>query len=95
MFLVLSILLNFDMTYTAGTIWLTLNGENQELISAGCAAVDSIGNKTQLAHRDQIMVMGISHGIFISRCYIQLMIRPGNLRDLLNCIMSQSVGAMI
>ena len=47
----------------ANTIWLTLNGQSQGLISAGCSAVDSIGNKAQLVHCDQIMVMAISHGI--------------------------------
>lgn len=47
----------------ANTIWLTLNGQSQGLISAGCASVDSIGNKAQSAHCDQIMVMAISHGI--------------------------------
>ncbi|BBV63898.1 TPA: Hcp family type VI secretion system effector [Kluyvera ascorbata F0526] len=47
----------------ANTIWLTLNGQSQGLISAGCSAVDSIGNKAQLVHHDQIMVMAISHGM--------------------------------
>lgn len=47
----------------ANTIWLTLNGQSQGLISAGCASVDSIGNKAQSAHCNQIMVMAISHGI--------------------------------
>lgn len=47
----------------ANLIWLTLNGDKQGLISAGCSSVDSIGNKAQPAHVDQIMVMGLTHGI--------------------------------
>jgi type VI secretion system Hcp family effector len=47
----------------ANTIWLTLKGQDQGVISAGCASVDSIGNKSQSAHRDQIMVMAINHGM--------------------------------
>lgn len=47
----------------ANLIYLTLNGEQQGLISAGCSSQDSIGNKAQLAHADQIMVMSLSHGI--------------------------------
>ncbi|HCL5250781.1 TPA: Hcp family type VI secretion system effector [Salmonella enterica] len=47
----------------ANTMWLTLNGQTQGLISAGCASVDSIGNKSQSAHRDQIMVMTVNHGM--------------------------------
>lgn len=47
----------------ANTIWLTLNGQSQGLISAGCSTVDAIGNKAQVAHCDQIMVMDISHGM--------------------------------
>ncbi|WP_312948300.1 Hcp family type VI secretion system effector [Superficieibacter sp.] len=47
----------------ANLIYLTLNGQIQGLISAGCSSLDSIGNKAQLAHFDQIMVMGLSHGL--------------------------------
>ena len=47
----------------ANTMWLTLNGQAQGLISAGCASVNSIGNKSQTAHRDQIMVMTVNHGM--------------------------------
>ena len=47
----------------ANIIWLTLSGQAQGLISAGCTSVDSIGNKAQTAHRDQIMVLQISHGM--------------------------------
>lgn len=47
----------------ANTMWLTLNGQAQGLISAGCASVNSIGNKSQTAHRDQIMVMAVNHGM--------------------------------
>ncbi|HGW5507713.1 TPA: Hcp family type VI secretion system effector [Citrobacter koseri] len=47
----------------ANTMWLALNGQAQGLISAGCASVNSIGNKSQSAHRDQIMVMTVNHGM--------------------------------
>lgn len=47
----------------ANLIYLKLTGELQGLISAGCSSVDSIGNKAQLIHYDQIMVMGLTHGI--------------------------------
>lgn len=47
----------------ANTMWLTLHGQAQGLISAGCASVNSIGNKSQTAHRDQIMVMAANHGM--------------------------------
>lgn len=47
----------------ANLIYLTLDGNIQGLISAGCSSPDSIGNKAQVAHYDQIMVMGLSHGL--------------------------------
>ena len=47
----------------ANLIYMTLNGELQGLISAGCSSLDSIGNKAQLVHYDQIMVMGLSHSL--------------------------------
>lgn len=46
----------------ANLIYLTLNGQNQGLISAGCSSLDSIGNKAQLVHLDQIMVFELTHG---------------------------------
>ncbi|MCU8648925.1 type VI secretion system tube protein Hcp, partial [Escherichia coli] len=47
----------------ANLIYLTLNGQNQGLISAGCSSLDSIGNKAQLVHLDQIMVFELTHGL--------------------------------
>lgn len=47
----------------ANLVYLTLNGELQGLISAGCSSLDSIGNKAQLAHTDQIMVLALKHGL--------------------------------
>lgn len=47
----------------ANTMWLTLKGQIQGLISDGCASIESIRNKSQPAHRDQIMVMAINHGM--------------------------------
>lgn len=45
----------------ASSIYLILNGKNQGLISAGCSSLDSIGNKAQIAHLDQIMVYELTH----------------------------------
>ncbi|QLK59735.1 type VI secretion system tube protein Hcp [Enterobacteriaceae bacterium Kacie_13] len=47
----------------ANLIYLTLTGQTQGLISAGCSSLDSIGNKAQIAHLDQIMVYELSHAI--------------------------------
>ena len=47
----------------ANLAYLTLNGQMQGLISAGCSSQDSIGNKAQIAHNDQIMVLELSHGV--------------------------------
>ncbi|BCU47237.1 TPA: Hcp family type VI secretion system effector [Citrobacter amalonaticus] len=47
----------------ANPVYLTLNGDLQGLISAGCSSQASIGNKAQITHRDQIMVLGLSHGL--------------------------------
>ncbi|UYW73774.1 Hcp family type VI secretion system effector [Pseudocitrobacter faecalis] len=47
----------------ANPVYLTLNGDLQGLISAGCSSLASIGNKAQIAHMDQIMVLGLSHGL--------------------------------
>ncbi|OAT33403.1 Hcp family secreted protein [Buttiauxella ferragutiae ATCC 51602] len=42
---------------------MSLNGELQGLISAGCSSLNSIGNKAQVIHYDQIMVMELSHSL--------------------------------
>ncbi|HCW0181394.1 Hcp family type VI secretion system effector [Citrobacter freundii] len=47
----------------ANPVYLTLNGQFQGLISAGCSSLASIGNKAQLAHLDQIMVTELNHGL--------------------------------
>ncbi|MEX9783354.1 Hcp family type VI secretion system effector [Providencia manganoxydans] len=59
----------------ADLIYLTLNGNKQGLISAGCSSYDSIGNKYQVDHKDQIFVystiydlarkQNVSHAPFI------------------------------
>jgi len=41
----------------ANIIYLTLTGEKQGLISSGCSGVDSIGNKYQSGHEDEIFVL--------------------------------------
>ncbi|POP40630.1 type VI secretion system tube protein Hcp [Superficieibacter electus] len=47
----------------ANLVYLTLNGELQGLISAGCSSMPSIGNKAQIAHLDEIQVTSLSHGL--------------------------------
>jgi len=47
----------------ANLVYLTLNGQLQGLISTGCSSLASIGNKAQLSHLDQIMVLGLTHGL--------------------------------
>ncbi|UDQ75667.1 Hcp family type VI secretion system effector [Pectobacterium brasiliense] len=40
----------------ASIIYLKINGERQGLISAGASSVDSIGNKYQSGHEDEIFI---------------------------------------
>ncbi|MCE1635987.1 type VI secretion system tube protein Hcp, partial [Enterobacter hormaechei] len=44
-------------------IYLSLNGKKQGLISAGCSTLDSIGNRYQKGHEDQIQVLSLNHSI--------------------------------
>lgn len=43
--------------------YMTITGALQGLISAGCSTQDSIGNKCQAGHRDQIMVLAFDHSL--------------------------------
>ncbi|ADM97135.1 MULTISPECIES: Hcp family type VI secretion system effector [Dickeya] len=47
----------------ANLIYLKLTGEKQGLISAGCSTADSIGNKYQSAHEDEIFVYELMNQI--------------------------------
>ncbi|MEQ4512141.1 Hcp family type VI secretion system effector [Dickeya zeae] len=44
-------------------IYLTLEGDQQGLISSGCSTLDSIGNRYQQGHENQIQVLGLNHTI--------------------------------
>ncbi|WJM86164.1 Hcp family type VI secretion system effector [Dickeya chrysanthemi] len=44
-------------------IYLTLEGDQQGLISSGCSTHDSIGNRYQSGHENQIQVLGLNHAI--------------------------------
>ncbi|WP_054179337.1 Hcp family type VI secretion system effector [Trabulsiella odontotermitis] len=44
-------------------IFLSLTGDQQGLISAGCNSLDSIGNKYQKNHFDEILVLSLNHSI--------------------------------
>lgn len=48
----------------ANRIYLRLEGNKQGLISKGCSSPESIGNKYQRGHEDQIFVYSFSHDIF-------------------------------
>lgn len=43
--------------------YLSITGKKQGLISAGCSDLDSIANKCQSAHLDEIMVLSFAHSI--------------------------------
>ena len=43
--------------------YMTITGKTQGLISAGCSTQDSIGNKCQTGHTDEIMVLSYTHNM--------------------------------
>jgi len=45
------------------SIYLTLSGKEQGLISSGCLSIESVGNKAQPTHRDQIFIYSISRSV--------------------------------
>ncbi|MDE9443293.1 Hcp family type VI secretion system effector [Xenorhabdus bovienii] len=47
----------------ANLIYLTLKGDKQGLISAGCSSLDSIGNKCQIGNEDKIFVIEFNSSI--------------------------------
>lgn len=47
----------------ANIIYMTLKGSKQGLISRGCSTYDSIGNKYQKGHEDEILVLAVRHSI--------------------------------
>lgn len=47
----------------ANIIYLSLKGERQGLISAGCGTKGSIGNKYQINHQDEIFVLQCDHAM--------------------------------
>lgn len=47
----------------ANPAYMTLTGKAQGLISAGCSTPDSIGNKYQSDHIDEIMVLAYHHNM--------------------------------
>ena len=47
----------------ANIIYASITGEKQGLISAGCGTSDSIGNKYQINHVDEIFVLQFDHSI--------------------------------
>lgn len=47
----------------ANTGYMSITGKVQGLISAGCSSQESIGNKCQPGHLDEIMVFSYSHNM--------------------------------
>lgn len=43
--------------------YMSITGKRQGLISAGCSGTHSIGNKCQIGHEDEIMVLAVSHNM--------------------------------
>lgn len=43
--------------------YMTINGKTQGLISSGCSTQSSVGNKCQIAHRDEVMVLSYTHNM--------------------------------
>lgn len=50
-------------TQMANIIYLTLEGNKQGLISKGCSTIDSIGNKYQKGHEDEILIHELSSNL--------------------------------
>ncbi|RBP65891.1 type VI secretion system Hcp family effector [Brenneria salicis ATCC 15712 = DSM 30166] len=47
----------------ANIIYMTINGKRQGLISAGCSTFNSIGNRYQIGHEDEIFTLAVRHTI--------------------------------
>lgn len=43
--------------------YLRIEGKSQGLISADCSSTESIGNRCQIEHRDEIMVLAFNHNM--------------------------------
>ncbi len=41
--------------------YMSISGKRQGLISFGCSGPSSIGNKCQIGHQDEIMVLAYTH----------------------------------
>ncbi|MDU9404494.1 Hcp family type VI secretion system effector [Pseudomonas sp. zfem004] len=41
--------------------YLSINGDRQGLISAGCSTEASIGNRCQAGHTDEVLVLSVAH----------------------------------
>ncbi|PHM33383.1 hypothetical protein Xmau_04535 [Xenorhabdus mauleonii] len=45
----------------ANLIYATIKGKKQGIISTGCSTFDSIGNKYQSGHEDEIFILSLDH----------------------------------
>lgn len=51
----------------AHSIYMSLTGNKQDLISQGCSSIESIGNRCQLSHADQIQLLSFKHHILCDK----------------------------
>ncbi len=47
----------------ANNSYMSISGINSGLMSAGCSTPESMGNKCQATHVDEIMVLSVDHGL--------------------------------
>ena len=61
----------------ANIIYMSITGNKQGLISRGASTVDSIGNKYQAGHEDEIMIFELSSNISMNQnvCFQPIDIR--------------------
>ncbi|MEQ9918886.1 type VI secretion system tube protein TssD [Pectobacterium aroidearum] len=45
----------------ANYAYMTIEGKLQGLISEGCSTLESIGNRYQAGHTDEIMILAFNH----------------------------------
>ncbi|MBU9843855.1 type VI secretion system tube protein TssD [Rahnella ecdela] len=54
----------------ANLIYMTLTGEKQGLISQGCGTYDSMGNKYQVSHQDQIFLLALTYSTHRAQTFV-------------------------
>lgn len=65
----------------ANSIYVSIKGKTQGLISAGCCSYDSIGNRYQTAHKDRAFVLSLDTEIIRNQHVNHLPVRFKKLID--------------